>query len=236
MTSLRTHPRPRLSPCGHKIYGLSCKDYDRLVDHAKGSCQICGVKPGQTGHGFLVVDHDDAVGQWAVRGLLCQDCNSSLPMGSSPAWAADYLAQPWWQLELTRLGATAEPAPEPPAGSTVAVHGLNFRREANGWKHVAAFAGTPRTWRQLNRRYAPYRISLVRMPLVDNVSQWPRAERIAYVISALRSGMKPSEVTRVSGWTGAHVRKMAREAGIEPDDRYKERAERLRKAQAEDPS
>ncbi|MCX4450680.1 hypothetical protein [Streptomyces sp. NBC_01789] len=56
------------------------------------------------------------------------------------------------------------------------------------------------------------------------------------VLAALRAGVyKPTEVAKTSGWTGAHVRKMAREAGIEPDDRYKERAERLRKAQTEEP-
>lgn len=53
------------------------------------------------------------------------------------------------------------------------------------------------------------------------------------VLAALREGRhKPTEVAKAAGWTGAHVRKMAREAGIEPDERYRERAERLRKAQA----
>lgn len=53
------------------------------------------------------------------------------------------------------------------------------------------------------------------------------------VLTALREGhLKPTEVAKASGWTGAHVRKMARQAGIEPDERYKERAERLKKAQA----
>lgn len=53
------------------------------------------------------------------------------------------------------------------------------------------------------------------------------------VLAALRAGIhKPTEVAKQSGWTGAHVRKMAREAGIEPDERYKERAERLKKVQA----
>ena len=50
------------------------------------------------------------------------------------------------------------------------------------------------------------------------------------VLGALREGhYRPTDVTAASGWTAAHVRKMAREAGIEPDERYKERAERLRK-------
>lgn len=52
------------------------------------------------------------------------------------------------------------------------------------------------------------------------------------VLAALREGhLKPTEVAKASGWTGAHVRKMARDAGIEPDERYRERAERLKKAQ-----
>lgn len=50
------------------------------------------------------------------------------------------------------------------------------------------------------------------------------------VLAALREGHhRPTDVTKASGWTAAHVRKMAREAGIEPDERYRERAERLRK-------
>jgi hypothetical protein len=224
-----THQRPKTSPCGHKIYGLSCPDYDRLVTHAHGTCQICGASPGQTGHGFLVIDHDNAIGQWAVRGILCQDCNSSLPMGSTPAWATDYLLDPWWKKEFERLGVASDPAPEPPQGSTVTAHGLNFRRGQDGWAHVAAFAGTPRTWGELNRRYAPHRITVVAVPHVDDVSAWPRPERVAYVLAALSAGVRPMEVTRISGWTYATVRKVAREAGIEPDDRYRERADRLKK-------
>ena len=50
------------------------------------------------------------------------------------------------------------------------------------------------------------------------------------VLAALREGRyRPTDVTKASGWTAAHVRKRAREAGIETDERYRERAERLRK-------
>lgn len=56
------------------------------------------------------------------------------------------------------------------------------------------------------------------------------------VLAALRDGEhRPTDVTKASDWTAAHVRKMAREAGIEPDERYKERAERLRKTAPERP-
>lgn len=55
------------------------------------------------------------------------------------------------------------------------------------------------------------------------------------VLAALREGhLKPTEVAKASGWTGAHVRKMARDAGIEPDERYRDRAERLKKTQAKE--
>lgn len=51
------------------------------------------------------------------------------------------------------------------------------------------------------------------------------------VLAALRDGAhRPTDVTKASGWTAAHVRKMARDAGIESDERYRDRAERLRKA------
>lgn len=50
------------------------------------------------------------------------------------------------------------------------------------------------------------------------------------VLAALRDGEhRPTDVTKASGWTAAHVRKMARDAGIESDERYRERAERLRR-------
>ncbi|MFJ8923873.1 hypothetical protein ACIREK_30900 [Streptomyces sp. NPDC102415] len=56
------------------------------------------------------------------------------------------------------------------------------------------------------------------------------------VLDALREGRyRPTDVAKASKWTGAHVRKMAREAGIEPDERYEERAARLRKPHTDQP-
>jgi hypothetical protein len=157
------HTRPRGRACSHRVYQLDCVDYDRLVDHADGRCQICSAAPEQTKHGFLVIDHDDAVGQWAVRGLLCSNCNSALPMGSAPEWAADYLARPWWRLELERLGADAVPRPEPPPGSVVmACRGLRWRRDGDSWRHVAKYGGSSRSWAWLQRHYGPHNIRLMK--------------------------------------------------------------------------
>jgi hypothetical protein len=159
------HEKPKGRPCSHRVYQLECDDYDRLVARAGGKCQICGTAPEQTKHGFLVIDHDDAVGQWAVRGLLCSTCNSALPMGSAPEWAADYLANPWWRLELERIGVDASPRPEPPAGAeVVACRGLRWRRTGDYWRHVAKYRGMPRTWAWLQRHYGPHNIRVVGEP------------------------------------------------------------------------
>lgn len=229
-----SHAAPRSAPCAHKAYELTCADYDRLLNFATGVCQACGTPPDQTGHGFLVVDHDATVGQWAVRGLLCSDCNTALPCGASPDWAREYLARPWWKVELERVGASWEMLPEPALGSLVATKYLNFKRTSAGWENAAAgYSGSSRSWVELNRRYGPHNLRAVATPEVADPSRLPREQRRTYVFASLRAGVRPAEVARASGWSDSHVRQMAREAGIEADDRYKERADRLRKVQTE---
>lgn len=61
------------------------------------------------------------------------------------------------------------------------------------------------------------------------------AELKEVVLAALREGAhRPTEVAQRSGWTAAYVRKLAREAGIEPDERYRDRAERMKTRAASD--
>ena len=43
-----------------------------------------------------------------------------------------------------------------------------------------------------------------------------RRTAIAAVLAALRSGMGPAEVERLSPFTGAYIRKLARDEGIPP--------------------
>lgn len=105
------HVPPPSGRCSHKVYDMSCDDYDQLVSDAGGRCQICQVAAHETNRGFLVIDHDAKVGQWAVRGLLCSDCNTAIPCGSAPSWASDYLAAPWWK-------AQGLPKPRSTAGET----------------------------------------------------------------------------------------------------------------------
>lgn len=61
-------------------YGLSIEDYDALSVAQGGVCAICGGLPygGRVDarKQFLSVDHDHVTG--AVRGLLCDGCNTGL--------------------------------------------------------------------------------------------------------------------------------------------------------------
>lgn len=56
-------------------YGISVERYESMLEAQGGCCAIC--KKVQTGR-RLFVDHDHATG--AVRGILCQKCNSGIGM------------------------------------------------------------------------------------------------------------------------------------------------------------
>lgn len=83
--------------CQHSMYMLTCEEFDRLRSAARGVCARCGRsdKP-------LVVDHDHAVGDWAVRGMICHKCNSIMALvdrGARPATGVTvhYLANAWYK-------------------------------------------------------------------------------------------------------------------------------------------
>ncbi len=71
-------------------YGLTGAEYSILTCEAAGHCAICGKEAK------LCIDHDHATG--ALRGLLCNDCNTGLgKLGDNVAGlqrAIAYLQQP----------------------------------------------------------------------------------------------------------------------------------------------
>ena len=73
-----------------KKYGLSARDYERLLNRHQGRCGICEMEMPEAS---LVIDHDHKTG--TVRGLLCGGCNAGLGMfkdsPSSLTRAAEYL-------------------------------------------------------------------------------------------------------------------------------------------------
>ncbi len=57
-----------------KAYGISEKDYQRMLMVQDGTCAICPVEP--TSGNPLHVDHDHKSGK--IRGLLCWSCNTAI--------------------------------------------------------------------------------------------------------------------------------------------------------------
>jgi hypothetical protein len=58
-------------------YGITPKDYDRMLQEQGGVCKICGSPPdGRNRYGRLHVHHCHTTGK--VRGLLCYPCNVGL--------------------------------------------------------------------------------------------------------------------------------------------------------------
>jgi hypothetical protein len=86
---------PRI--CQHRVYRMSCEDYDALEERSGKRCEMCG-----TSERRLEVDHDHSLGWSFVRGLLCSRCNTHLRLVESGVRDADervagYLAVPFWR-------------------------------------------------------------------------------------------------------------------------------------------
>jgi hypothetical protein len=63
-----------------RMFGITLKDYQEMLDNQNGRCTICGELEedyNQNGHKFsMAVDHCHKTGK--VRSLLCGRCNKSL--------------------------------------------------------------------------------------------------------------------------------------------------------------
>jgi len=66
-----------------RSYSLTSKEYDELLKGQRGLCAICKTPPSPN-RPHLSVDHDHSTG--AVRGLLCNHCNSGLGFMRDSIW------------------------------------------------------------------------------------------------------------------------------------------------------
>lgn len=64
--------------CHHKIYGLTCLQFEELLRRASGRCERCSIPAEAVYRGKLVIDHEGRIAWEAVRGLLCQKCNAHM--------------------------------------------------------------------------------------------------------------------------------------------------------------
>jgi len=53
-------------------FGITLKQYDKLLKKQNGKCKICKTETPK-GRGRFHIDHDHSTGK--IRGLLCQHCN-----------------------------------------------------------------------------------------------------------------------------------------------------------------
>lgn len=65
-----------------QCHGMTCREFDALLDRAEHRCELCGTDPapivGSNGRVTtgLLIDHDHAARE--TRGLLCSRCNAHM--------------------------------------------------------------------------------------------------------------------------------------------------------------
>lgn len=100
--SVHMHEDPQHPSCYHVGYALSCAEFDHLRSINPGNCHLCATPTEPLG-----IDHDHALGNWAVRGLVCGKCNQRLRyVDAGTALATDamrrYLSTAWHLGQDTR--------------------------------------------------------------------------------------------------------------------------------------
>ncbi|MEV4438532.1 endonuclease domain-containing protein [Streptomyces sp. NPDC049577] len=150
----------RHTSCYHTGYALTCNEYDDLLGRADGHCMLCKTRP-RPGRP-LNIDHDHALGDWAVRGLVCDRCNQivrRVEAGEYPDWlpVKHYLDAPWHATQPSSAAKAERVKPRtecPTCGKSVAVykdgslarHGAVLRRGSGWWKGTCPGAnGAPAT-------------------------------------------------------------------------------------------
>jgi hypothetical protein len=194
-----TRTLPGHDSCRHRFYGLNCLDYEQILADTKQRCELCSASPRGNTHGKLFIDHDPAVGQWAVRGLLCHRCNSLI--ADKPGWGVTlpagteaYLANSWFKRKLAETGTSLDGPPEPLEGGRFR-DTWNNRWEKSRGEWICMHARIKwRTWKQIMYRLGPYAITITDPGyLAADLNDLPA------FANALRSHMKPEQLQALVG-------------------------------------
>ena len=160
---------PDHETCRHRWYGLTCEQFEDMLAACGRQCEACGCPSEEAKGGKLVIDHDGQVGNWAVRGLLCTQCNVTFRFDRpDPEWAKGYLDNPWYLRMLSERG--IDPAFPEPTDWTVTesghfIHprvedpeGRVWHRTEKGWttQHKTC---TPQSWRELLQRFGGHNLA-----------------------------------------------------------------------------
>ncbi len=193
MPDLQPHARPDGRPCTHVKYLLTCDEYEDMRTIGRDLCQICDKPASEEPSDALRIDHDPLLGWWAVRGLLCNRCNSGLPYERLAGLRTDaYLADPWYARRLAEAGITlsrTEPKDSAPWDVASPDHASALAALAEA---AVAFAAAKAAFDAAQKR------------------------KVASVVAGLKAGIGPSAVARRAHITDAYVRSIARAHGIPP--------------------
>jgi len=159
------HKRPA-KPCRHQAYLMTCEEFDELADFAEDRCQLCRVSPEELPQKMLFIDHDAGLGRWAVRGLLCNRCNSRIGWGPRDGDAV-YLESPWYRRLLDRAGISEVRILEPPLGTWITAFGTTYVRTIDGWRsnQHRKYPPRPITWQELCQALGPHKIKVHGAPV-----------------------------------------------------------------------
>lgn len=189
------------APCAHANYSLTCEEYEALRARAGEQCEICLMPESETSHGLLHIDHDETRGTWAVRGLLCSRCNSTLrPNSPTSAAVIAYLAAPW------RVS-------PPQAGRRLITTRYARRlpgrhRPASG--HVTATQAAPATSDEILRRLSE--LGAQRTAVMRRLEATNKDLDVEILYYA-GTGMQQSEIVRRTGLTRESAAQKMRPAG-----------------------
>lgn len=89
----RKHELQVGNACRHRHYWLQCEEADAMCAEQGVQCWLCGRAD------TLGFDHDETIGIWAVRGILCVRCNVHLEnenVVDDDAYYA-YMNEAWWR-------------------------------------------------------------------------------------------------------------------------------------------
>ncbi|MFG2001739.1 endonuclease domain-containing protein [Spirillospora sp. NPDC048911] len=158
---------PDHETCGtHEGYSLTCSQYEGLLAESDRSCQICRLPAAETPARKLFIDHDSLHGRWAVRGLLCNSCNTRLEYQNLFRDEVEgYLANAWFLRALADADMPFSRPVEPPIGSIVR-DGLDveWRRVDAWWRPCGgSYHGNlrPKLWHRLWERGGVYRLQVL---------------------------------------------------------------------------
>jgi hypothetical protein len=162
-------PQGMHSRCAtHVKYALTCRQFDRLLARSRGRCEACGASAGQERFGVLSIDHEHGLGRWAVRGMLCNVCNTALhPRSAVLPTFSEYLQRSFY-LTLLAESSISDLSPiEPPLGTVVLDHGgYPWRREHDYFPGIRWYPRhcrhpqSPESWEWLVKRSGPHKLTV----------------------------------------------------------------------------